>query len=198
MKASNTRHSAQFGRSLTLSGDGSTFAVGAIGEDSNSRGINGDQNGASARNGAVYVFVRTGTAWSQQAYVKASNSSMGSLFGWSVSLSADGSTLLVAADAESSSATDIGGDEESFSTERAGAAYLFRRVGITWSQEAFVKAHLHWRRIEHFLWIQKIVRVCCLLQGTHGLSYFRAVRFLDPLTSNNSIPMLTTHGAAKP
>jgi hypothetical protein len=43
-------------------------------EDSNATGVGGDEtNNAAAVSGAVYVFTRTGTTWSQQAYLKASN-----------------------------------------------------------------------------------------------------------------------------
>src|SRR5258708_31656114 len=74
VKASNAKASDQFGASLALSGDGNTLAVGATGESSSATGINGNQADTSmAGSGAVYVFTRTGTAWSQQAYVKASN-----------------------------------------------------------------------------------------------------------------------------
>ena len=48
--------------------------MGAPDEDSNVTGVNGNQDNNSAYfSGAAYVFVRTGGAWSQQAYVKASN-----------------------------------------------------------------------------------------------------------------------------
>ena len=49
---------------------------------------------------AAYVFVRTGTSWSQQAYLKASNTDAQDHFGRSLALSADGDTLafVVAAD----------------------------------------------------------------------------------------------------
>ena len=65
-------------QSLALSGDGNTLAVAAVGpgvgEDSNATGINGDQSNDLANgSGAVYVYARSGGAWSQQAYVKASN-----------------------------------------------------------------------------------------------------------------------------
>jgi hypothetical protein len=53
IKASNTGASNYFGYSVTISGDGNTLALGAIGESSSL--------------GAVYVFVQAGTAWSQQA-----------------------------------------------------------------------------------------------------------------------------------
>jgi hypothetical protein len=74
-KASNTDIGDRFGWSVALNGDGSTLAVGAYAEDSSVTGIGGDQADDSAFGaGAVYVFVRDGQdAWSQQAYVKASN-----------------------------------------------------------------------------------------------------------------------------
>ena len=42
-KASNTDANDQFGSSVSLSSDGNTLAVGAIGEDSNATGIGGDE-----------------------------------------------------------------------------------------------------------------------------------------------------------
>ena len=61
-----------FGWSVAVSGD--TVVVGAYGEDSSATGVNGysGDNGASD-SGAAYVFVRSGTTWTQQAYLKASN-----------------------------------------------------------------------------------------------------------------------------
>ena len=55
--------------------------------------------------------MRTGAAWSQQAYVKASNTGADDYFGSSVALSANGSTLAVGAVGEASAATGIGGDQ---------------------------------------------------------------------------------------
>ena len=61
-----------FGYSCAISGD--TIVIGARWEDSNARGVNGNQfNNESFNAGAVYVFVREGTTWTQQAYLKASN-----------------------------------------------------------------------------------------------------------------------------
>ena len=69
-------------------------AAGAIAEDSGAAGINGNQADNSLQSaGAVYVFARTGTAWTQQAYVKPANPSAADLFGYSVSLTANGKTL---------------------------------------------------------------------------------------------------------
>jgi cysteine-rich repeat protein len=99
-KASNTGANDALGRSVALSGDGNTLAVGAWFEDSSATGIGGDQASDTAGNaGAVYVFARNGGVWTQQAYVKASNTGADDHFGWSVALSGDGRTLAVGADA---------------------------------------------------------------------------------------------------
>jgi len=87
-----------FGWSVTLSGDGDTLAVGATNEDSNATGIGGNEADDSAVDaGAVYLFVRDDMdAWSQQAYVKASNASANDLLGIHVALSSEGDVLAVA------------------------------------------------------------------------------------------------------
>ncbi|OGA88285.1 MAG: hypothetical protein A2Z90_23135 [Burkholderiales bacterium GWA2_64_37] len=140
-KASNTGGIDSFGYSVALSGDGNTLAVGAISEGSNATGINGDQaNNSASSAGAVYVFTRSGGTWSQQAYIKASNTGAGDQFGQSVALSGDGNTLAVGAQLEASSATGINGDRANNSVGDAGAVYLFARSGGTWSQQAYVKA----------------------------------------------------------
>jgi hypothetical protein len=64
----------------------------------------------------------------------------GDLFGQSVALSADGSTLAVGATLEDSNATDVDGDQTDNSTQEAGAVYVFTRSGITWAQQAYIKA----------------------------------------------------------
>jgi len=141
LKASNTDRNDTFGRSIALSADGSTLAVGAPLESSTATGIAGNQADNSAgRSGAVYVFARRNGSWSQQAYVKASNTDADDQFGWSVALSADGSILAVGARVESSAEIGVGGDQASNSAAGAGAVYVFARSGTMWSQEAYVKA----------------------------------------------------------
>ena len=139
VKASNTGTDDAFGGALALSDDGNTLAVGAIGEASSSTGINSAPNELAADAGAVYVFTRSAGTWSQQAYVKASNSGAGDFFGWPVALSGDGNTLAVGSEFEDGSGTGIGStpDDSAF---QAGAAYVFTRSGSTWSQQAYVKA----------------------------------------------------------
>lgn len=73
IKASNTKRDAQFGYAVAISGDGNTLAVGAVGEDSTTKGINSVPSGHAEYAGAVYVYTRSVTGWKQQAYVKASN-----------------------------------------------------------------------------------------------------------------------------
>ncbi len=141
LKASNPDPGDELGSSLALSGDGDTLAAGALQEASAATGINGDESDNSAfRAGAVYVFIRSGGMWSQQAYVKASNTDAGDFFGGSVALNGDGNTLGVGAGLEDSAATGINGNQADNSAADAGAVYVFTRSGSTWSQQAYVKA----------------------------------------------------------
>lgn len=141
VKASNPDAQDAFGHSLALSGDGSTLAVGAYREASNATVIGGDQSNNSAPDsGAVYVFLRSGTTWNQQAYVKASNTQADDQFGWALALSSDGNTLVVGARYEDSNATGVGGDQTNNTPTNSGAAYAFVRSGGTWAQRSYVKA----------------------------------------------------------
>ena len=123
VKASNTGAGDYFGYSVALSGD--TLAVGALNEDSAATGIGGNQADNSAGDsGAVYVFTRSGATWTQQAYVKASNTGASDDFGTSVALSGD--TLVVGGPYESSNATGIGGDQANNLVGSSGAVYVIR------------------------------------------------------------------------
>ena len=129
------------GTSIAVSGDANTMAVGAPFESGGAAGVNGNQSDNSVyAAGAVYVYVRQGNSWTQQAYVKASNPGQNDHFGSSVALSRDGNTMAVAAHWESSAATGINGDQKDDSLPQAGAVYVFTRTGTTWTQQAYVKA----------------------------------------------------------
>ncbi|MEP2937050.1 MAG: hypothetical protein ABJM06_01580 [Gilvibacter sp.] len=141
LKASNTGTGDFFGRSIGLSGDGNTLVVGAHLEDSNATGIGGSQTDNSAANsGAVYIFDRSGTTWSQTAYVKASNTEAGDRFGQSVDISADGNTIAVGAPFEPSNATGIGGDQTNNLTPASGAVFIFTKTAGVWSQQEYIKS----------------------------------------------------------
>ena len=141
LKASNTDAEDLFGSSMAL--DNTTLVIGARREASMSTGVNGDQTDNSAENaGAVYVFGRTppgaSIPWSQQAYLKASNTDGGDEFGRSVAL--DGATLVVGASKESSLTTGVNGDQSDNNAPDAGAAYMFEREQGQWSQQTYLKA----------------------------------------------------------
>lgn len=142
VKASNPDSQDQFGgQSITLSADGNTMVVGAALEDSGTSGINGIQSDNFAEDsGAAYVFTRSAGVWTQQAYMKASNTDAGDLFGYQVALAADGNTLAISAMREASSATGVGGNQADDSAATSGATYVFSRSGSTWSQQAYLKA----------------------------------------------------------
>jgi len=96
------------GYDVSISGDTAVF--GAVQEDT---GFNDA--------GAVYVFTRSGTTWTQQAKLQASGREANQRFGEKVEI--DGDTIIV------------GARDDTPSTD-AGAAYIFTRSGTTWTQQA--------------------------------------------------------------
>ena len=96
----------RFGRTVAVSADGDTALVG------------GPRDSSEA--GAVWVFTRTGSSWTQQAKLIGGEESGAGHFGRGVALSADGNTALIGAP------NDEGG----------GAAWVFTRTGSTWTQQA--------------------------------------------------------------
>jgi hypothetical protein len=96
-----------FGNSVALSGD--TALIGAY----------NDPRVGNIRQGAAYVFVRSGTTWTEQATLTASNGTTNDYFGTAVSI--DGDTAVIGA--------------ITFST-----AYVFVRVGTTWTEQGKLAA----------------------------------------------------------
>ena len=137
LKASNTGASDLFGGAVALDGD--TIAIGAPQEDSAARGVGGVETDDTLTDaGAVYVFVRSGGSWTQEAYIKAPNSGASDHFG--AALAFDGDTLVVGAPNESSAATGVDGDGSDDSAQGSGAVYVFTRTGTNWAQDAYLKA----------------------------------------------------------
>ena len=106
-----------FGYSVALSGDTAVF--GAKFDDDDINGV---------KSGSAYVFVRSGTTWSQQAKLTAADGEPGDEFGYSVALAGD--TVVVTANADDD---DVNGID-------SGSAYVFTRSGATWSQQAKLTA----------------------------------------------------------
>ncbi|WP_276258273.1 FG-GAP repeat protein [Haloglomus litoreum] len=100
-----------FGRSVAVAGD--TVLVGALNDE--------DPNGGSA--GSAYVFTRSGTTWSEEAKLAASDGDGSDQFGYAVAL--DGETAVVSAKT----------DEDPNGTF-SGSAYVFTRSGSTWTEQA--------------------------------------------------------------
>jgi hypothetical protein len=101
-----------FGRSIAVCGD--TVIVGEY----------FDTNGTKQYQGAAYVFTRSGTAWTQQAKLTATDGLAGDYFGRSVAMS--GNSAIIGALRDDSAAGDAD----------VGSAYIFTRSGTSWSQQA--------------------------------------------------------------
>ncbi len=92
---------------LSVSINGSDALIGAHYKNSNS--------------GAAYVFNRVGGTWTQQAKLVSSDGRINDLFGAAVSLYGDYALV---------------GETGTNANSGLGAAYVFHRVGSTWSQQA--------------------------------------------------------------
>jgi FG-GAP repeat len=143
--ASNAEPGDSLGCSISISDDGNTVVAGAFDEDSLLRGIQPPNEGSNdaasdVSTGAAYVFVRNGATWTQQAFIKATNTRLNDQFAWALSLSRDGNTLAVGSHLEDSGATGLNGDQEDASAEDSGAVYIYARSGTTWTPVAYVKA----------------------------------------------------------
>ena len=132
LKAATPRQGDHFGHRLALSRDGNTLAVSAVDESSDAVGIDLPQvNARAPSSGAVFIFTRTGRAWAQTAYLKASNTGANDAFGESVGLSADGTVLVVGAPGEASDAVGPGGNQFNDRAPSRGASYLGRSEALS-------------------------------------------------------------------
>ncbi|MDF1839222.1 MAG: FG-GAP repeat protein, partial [Planctomycetota bacterium] len=137
LKASNAGFLDSFGNSVAVSGD--LVVVGAWEESSMATGVDGNESDNSAFfAGAAYVFERIGGVWSQQAYLKASNTNNGDQFGNAVAIF--GETVAVGAWQEDGSSTGVNGDQSGNSSHESGAVYVFERSAGVWAQQAYLKA----------------------------------------------------------
>jgi hypothetical protein len=141
VKASNIEEFVEFGRSVTLSGDGVTLAAGAPWEHGQAESGTDAQPAAwEGGAGAVYVFTHSDQGWLQESYVKASNAGAGDEFGGRVVLSTDGTTLAVAARWEDSAARGVGDPPSDDAATDSGAVYILTREAAAWAPRAYLKA----------------------------------------------------------
>ena len=117
LTASDAQLGDYFGHSVSINSDATYAIVGAWAEGT---------GGATA--GSAYVFVRSGSTWTQQQKIQSSDIQAGDKFGQSVSISSDGTYAIVGAEREDGGAGDPISD--------SGAAYIFTRSGSTWTQQA--------------------------------------------------------------
>jgi hypothetical protein len=108
LTASDGNAGDRFGNSVSISGD--YAIVGAYGDD-----VNGTDSGSA------YIFLRSGTSWSEQQKLTAPDGNAYDWFGWSVSISGD--YAIVGAHYDDDNGAD------------SGSAYIFKRNGTTWSQQ---------------------------------------------------------------
>ena len=121
IQASDLQASDEFGGEITINGDGTSIIVGAAGED-------GGAGDPIDRAGAAYVFTRSGSTWTQQAKLTASDAQATDRFGGSVAINPDATYAIV------------GAYEEDTGAYNSGAAYIFTRSGSTWTQQAKIVA----------------------------------------------------------
>jgi hypothetical protein len=121
LKASNSDAGDQFGGAVAISGN--TIVVGAAKE---------------AGTGAAYVYVRSGSVWTQQAYLRASLPKDNQNFGRAVDVHDD--TIVVGAPEDDSCYTGVNNNEADTGCTGAGAVYAYFRAGTTWTKKAYIKA----------------------------------------------------------
>lgn len=106
----------QFGGCVALDATGSRVAIGAPGAT---------PNGYGSYRGKLYIFVRSGNSWTQEALILSPDTVNETRFGEKISISGNGDRIIVG----SRSATVSG-------QSSAGKAYVFVRTGTTWTVEA--------------------------------------------------------------
>ncbi len=102
-----------FGYSVAISGDNAL--IGAYADDDD-----------GSMSGSAYLFKRSGAGWTQDAKLTASDAAPTDYFGYSVSI--DGDLVLIGAYGDDDHALD------------SGSAYVFRRDGASWIEEAKLTA----------------------------------------------------------
>lgn len=135
LKASNPGFNDRFGHALALKDN--ALIIGAWGESSAARGVNGNEgDNETPASGSAYVFGYEQSGWRQRAYLKATNTDLGDVFGRSVAIDNRTSgmhTIAVGAPGEDSATTSINGNQNDDCdttpsincAENSGAVYVY-------------------------------------------------------------------------
>ena len=91
-----------------------------------------DMVGVGADVGAAYVFQRSGTVWTQEVQLLATDPSASALYGYSVAIAAEDHVHTEHADLRGI----VGAPQDSLVVLNGGSAYSIKLVGVTWSTEA--------------------------------------------------------------
>lgn len=124
----------RFGAAVAI--DGVRIVIGAPGEDSAARTVDGDASSNSASDaGAAYVFTFDGTTWARSGYLKAQNADPGDRFGSAVAVR--GADVVIGAPGEASAS--VSGAEQALDNSRpgSGAVYVFQPG--PWRQTTYLK-----------------------------------------------------------
>ena len=111
----NSGSSVSFGNAVTINNDGTYCAVGA-------KLMN--KNGTSTASGVVFIYTRSGSTWTEQAYVSPSDGAASDNFGWHVTMNGAADRLLVYSKY----------DDDTY--DSSGSIYVYTRSGSTWTQAA--------------------------------------------------------------
>ena len=114
LTASDAATNDRFGYDLDISGDGNYALVAAPWENS--------------QRGKAYVYLKSGTSWSQQAMLTADDGGGNDYFGIGTKISEDGSTAVIGAKGAGSGLNGT------------GKAYVYKRSGTSWTQQAALTA----------------------------------------------------------
>jgi len=117
LTASGGSEDDSFGGSVAIDGD--TIVIGAY-SDNTFRGPN---------SGSAYVYTRSGTVWTKQAKLTASDGAEGDRFGNSVAVNVDADTIVIGA---------YGDDTEN--GDNSGSAYVYTYSGTSWTEQAKLTA----------------------------------------------------------
>lgn len=118
LTASDLDSNDGLGVAVALSDNGNTAVVGASAESTS----------PTTANGAVYVFTRSGTTWTQQGKLLASDKANNDYFGHAVAVADNGNTAFIGAF-----------DKNGTAPLTNGAVYVFTRSGAVWTEQQKIR-----------------------------------------------------------